>query len=303
MANKNQPLLVAAITVHYKGIEDTLECIDSLLNQTYKNIRIIVVDNASPDNGSTTIIKKYPQVTLMRNPVNLGATGGYNTGIRKAIEEGADFIYLVNNDTKTAPDAIEILQKTILEQNAGIVSPLIYYYHNPNSVWSAGGTICPITLEMTDNHGRNKHFVEIIERDFLSSCAMLFNKHLFVKVGFFDENYFCYYDDADFSLRARKQGYKLFLAPEAKVWHKVSTSSGGSDSPFERYWMGRGSVIYFRKHAKIWQWFFIVPWRILVSTRIVLRLIFLGKPKSASAYISGIFNGLFTQITKHITNY
>jgi GT2 family glycosyltransferase len=287
---KNQS--VYAVLVHYCGITDTVECINSLINQTYQNLEVILVDNASIDNGAKIIEHEFPDIVIVKNKINLGPAGGYNSGLRHALGLGAEFIYLVNNDTISDPDTVCHLLCALNNKEIGIVSPIIYYYHEPQKIWSAGGNICPLTLDMFDNHGRNKSFNHITERDILTSCAMMFRRDVLETIGLFDEQFFCYYDDNDLSIRVRKMGYKLAVEPNAKVWHKVSLSTGGSDTPNERFWMARSSVLFYRKHAKKWQWIFIIPWRLLSLIKMVLRLTLHCKYKSAISYLNGIWLGL-----------
>lgn len=295
MRANSEPHLVYAIIVHYLGIKDTIECINSLIHQTYKNLKIIIVDNASPDQGLKIIQQIYPNIEQIINNTNLGAAGGYNTGLKRALETEAKYIYLVNNDTISDPEVIHLLVQAIERYEIDIISPLIYYYNNPQRIWSAGGNVCPLTLDMIDNHGRGKSFIDITRRDFLTTCAMMFRREVLENIGLFDDRFFCYYDDADYSLRATRAGYRLAIEPKAKVWHKVSVSSGGADSPFERYWMGRGSMLYLKKHAKLWQWLLIIPWRLLSLTKMIITLVLHRKFTSAISYLKGIYYGILFQ--------
>lgn len=283
--------LVYVVLANWNRTADTLECLESLTQQSYPNLRLLVVDNASTDGAPKLIEERFPQVEQVLNPKNLGFTGGYNAGMRASLQGGADFIFVLNNDTLLAPDTIQLLVDASTPEDVGMVSPMIFFAVEPDKIWSAGGTVSRLTLEITDNHGREKKFSEITERDFLSGCAMLIKRPVLEKVGMFDDNFFWYYEDSDLSLRVRQAGYRLLLVPQAQIWHKVSMSSGGSDSPVERYFMGRNSTLFFRKHIHGWRRLVIIIWRALSTVKIILRLLINKRPKSARAYLRGMWDG------------
>ncbi len=127
----------------------------------------------------------------------------------------------------------------------------------------------------------------ILERDFVPACGLLLTRDILQRTGGFDERFFMYYEDLDFCQRIREMGQKIGVLPAAKMWHKVSLSSGGSDSPNERYWMARSSVLYFRKHAKLWQWPLILFWRTGSALRTTWRLGSTGRGEALRAYWRG----------------
>jgi len=289
--------LAITVVVHHNHIEDTLECIESLISQKYSNHLIVFVDNDSRDEGFQSVKLNFPKVNVIHNPKNLGFTGGYNAGIVHALQLNAEYVFIVNNDTVMASDGIGILVKSFMDNiHIGVVSPIIYYYDNPDQIWSAGGKVSKVTLEMIDNHGRNKSWTKNSERDFLSGCAMMFKRCVLEEVGLFDESFISYFEDLDLSLRVRKAGYLQVLVPNAIVWHKVSQTGGGQDNPLERYFMGRNSFYYFRKHASLWQWFFIIPKRFLSTIKVILRMCINGNTKSIGPYLNGIRDGLFSKL-------
>lgn len=292
---KNSPL-VYTVLVHYNRLDDTLECIASLKEQTYANQRILFVDNASPDNGPAAVTERFPEIEQLLNEANLGFTGGYNAGMRYALDKGADYVYIVNNDTILSPESVELLVAACAGENVGVVSPIIYYYAEPDEIWSAGGKMSNLILEVTDHHGRGQVFTETIERDFISGCAMMFPRAVIEQVGMFDNDFFWYYEDSDLSYRVKKAGYRQLLVPQAKMWHKVSQSGGGVENPTERYYMARNSFRFFRKHATWWQWFFILPYRSASIIRTLLRLLSQKKYESARSYLRGLREGIFTKI-------
>ncbi len=293
--------IVYSVLVHYTNLSDTIECIESLQKQDYINHQIVLVDNGSQYHDSQTIQRLFPQIICLRNKSNLGFTGGYNTGIRFSLKLNPDYVFILNNDVILKSDVIKILVKAFqAKREVGIVSPIIYYYDEPDQIWSAGGKVNKITLNMVDNHGRHKSFSEIVERDFISGCAVMFKKEVLEKVGLFDEDYFSYYEDYDISFRIKKAGYKQLLVPQAKIWHKVSKSSGGKDNTLERYYMARNSILFFLKHAKLWQFPIIIPYRIGSAIRTLSRLLMEKKFNSARYYLLGMIDGIRRNKTSNL---
>lgn len=285
---------VFALVLNWNRWQDTLECLASLRRQTYPHIHIVVVDNGSIDNSVDRIRQVYPDITLLENPTNLGFAGGANVGIQYVMEQRGDAVFLLNNDTIIAPDTVSIMVQQ-LDTYVGVVSPLIYYFDDPQMIWSAGGNLSPLNLEITDSlRGRQNQgtLTPVMERDFVPGTSMLIPRHTFEAVGAFDERFFMYYEDMDFCLRTRRAGLQILLTTEARVWHKVAVSSGGADSPQERYWMARSSVLYFRKHARNLQRITVVAWRFGSAIRTTARLIWKGRSEASRAYWRGLYDGL-----------
>jgi len=284
--------LVYIIMVNWNLKEVTLECLESLHGLKYPNFRIVVVDNHSADGSPQAISERFPDVEQIINDENRGSTAAYNVGFRRALEANAQFAMLINNDTIIDPNALDLLVEACLPKDVGLTGPLIFYSAAPDKIWSAGSMRSRLTLDLTDDNGRNKTFMEITERDFLTCCALLFKREVLNKVGLMDEDYFFYQEELDYCYQVRGAGYRILLVPEAKVWHKVSLTAGGSGSPVERYWMAKNSVLYYRKNAAWWQWFFIIPWRTGSAIRTTFRLASHGKWKALRSYWVGLRDGI-----------
>ncbi len=284
--------LVYAITLNSNRRVDALECLGSLTQITSPKLRILVIDNGSTDGSPQSITEKFPSVEQIVNASNVGFSAGFNIGLRRALEAKADYALILNNDSLVAPNMLEPLITAIKPEDVGITAPAIYYASNPEQVWSTGGGRNPLTLEMTGDHGRHETLIQITEREFLSGCGMLIKRSVIERVGLFDENFFLYYEDSDYCLRTRKAGFRLLVVPQARMWHKVSASTNGSDSPMERYWMGYSGVRFFRKHARPWQVPFIILWRLGSTVKIVVRLAHAGRSAAARAFVRGVWEGL-----------
>jgi hypothetical protein len=217
---------VAAIVLNWNGLKDTHECLKSLQGISYQNYRIVLVDNASTD-GSVKILRKaYPDLTIIENEENLGFSEGNNVGIRYALSQGADYIWILNNDTVVDPLALTALIDVAGENTKiGILGSKIYYYDEPDTLWFAGGPMDWHNLE-TPHVGINEkdygQYDEIKEYDRVAGCSMMVTRELCDQIGLMDPAYFLYVEEIDWCLRAWANGFKVVYVPGSKVYHKVS---------------------------------------------------------------------------------
>lgn len=285
----------AVITLNYNRADDTLAFLESARQQTMPAAHMIVVDNGSSDPSVELIKNKFPEIELLVHSTNLGFARGMNSGIRRALEQGAECIFIANNDTLLAPDMLELLVRQAQQNPSSIIAPVILYASQPDVIWSAGAASNPLNLEIIDTW-RGKPAPSLGSApypvEFITACGMLVSAACFEKTGLFDERFFMYYEDSDFSFRIRQAGYQILVDPQARMWHKVAASSGGSDSVSERYWMARSSLIYFRKHARSGQWLIIGPYRLGSAIKTSLRLLLSGKTAALRAYWRGLKDGL-----------
>lgn len=286
--------LVYAVVLSWNLRNDTLECLNSLTHSDYPNLRILLVDNGSTDGTPEAVAAHFPDVTVLVNATNLGYAKGCNVGILHALANGADYVFLLNNDTLVDAAALTEMVAVVTPE-VGMVAPKIYYAEDPQRIWSLGGMCHPLTYEKTgDPTGRLDagQWETVVERDYFTGCALLLSRRLLETVGMYDEWFVSYYEDTDLTFRARAAGFKLLLVPQAKIWHKVARTSGGSGSPNERYRMGRGSVIFFAKHVRGWRWLIVVPYRMGSAVKMVLRLAGQRRWASITAYLRGLRDGL-----------
>lgn len=293
---------VCVVMITWNQAQDTLECLETLAAQDYNPISIILVDNGSQDNTVERVREQCPDIEIIELPENIGAVRGYNVGFRRALERDCPYIYLINNDTLLAPDCIsELVRDAESADDIGAVVPKIYYAAEPNQIWSLGATENPLNLE-TCRLGLNEidegQWSESRDIDDAPFCAVLFKKHVLEEVGLPDERFYFYYEDTDWCLRSRRAGYRLRLAPAAQMWHKVSASSGGSDTPRERYWMARSSVLYFRKHVRPLQSIVVIGWRTGSAIKTSIRLLRKRRVDSLGAYWQGLWHGLREPLPK-----
>jgi GT2 family glycosyltransferase len=289
--------LVYIVTLNYNRLDDTLALLASLQQLKGARPRVLVVDNASSDDSTAAIAARFPAVEQVQNQRNLGFAAGANVGLRHALAHGADWVWLLNNDTLVAPDALQLLLRAAASWDASLAAPAILYASDPHQVWSVGAWRNPATLEITGCRRGQPHAAleaRPFEVDFITACGMLVRRECLQTVGLFDERFFMYYEDSDYCLRARARGQCLIVVPQARLWHKVAASIGGCDSPGERYHMALSSALFFRKHVRGRRWLIVAPCRVGSAFKTVARLLAARRPRSAWAYLRGWRDGVRT---------
>ena len=254
---------VSIIILNWNGLEDTIECLESLKKITYPNYEIIVVDNGSKGNDAGVLEEKFGDyIHLIRNDKNYGYTGGNNIAIRYVLNNSSpDYLLILNNDTVVAPDFLtEMVRVAERDRSIGIIGPKIYYYGSPELIQSVGVMISMWTGQAFHAGNRSKDVGQYdIQRDvdYVSGCCLLAKREVFENVGLFDESYFCYCEDTDYCIRAERVGYKTVYLPQAKIWHKKpmrkklwgkTRQQGNADELFLYHW-ARNKFRFMRKHA------------------------------------------------------
>jgi len=237
---------VGIVVLSYSGAKNTIECLESIdKNTNYKIFQVILVDNVSRADD-IKLIESWKKETgsefiFIRNYKNLGFADGSNVGIKKALKEDADFVWLLNNDTVVEKGTLENLLAFGKSHNIGMVSSKIYSYFDRSKVQYNGKKIC--YLGMPDIKNDKLSLV-----DFAPACSVLIPKEVFKKIGFLDEDYFFYCEDNDFCKRLKTAGFQILYNPLSKVYHKCNASSIGSwlknPSPISAYYATR-NLLYF----------------------------------------------------------
>ena len=247
---------VAVIVVNWKKYDITSSCIESILNSTNSNFKIILVDNES-DNKKVKNFKYRDEIKIIQNKKNEGFSKANNIGIDYALKNNYDYTILINNDTIVEKNLIEVLLKTAQAKNFSVVQPLILKYSD-KEIWNAGGRINYffgnfITRKKVGNSLNSSH--ELTE--WLTGCCCLFKTKIFKEIGKLDESFFAYYEDVDFSLRLKKHGYKIGFTSKTHVYHYESFSSisnnskGGKLSPYIHYLNIRNHILILKKHSDL----------------------------------------------------
>jgi len=235
------------IVLNWNGKEDLLECFGSLRGATYP-IQVILVDNGSKDNSVAEVRARFPEVSIIVNKTNVGFSGN-NVGMEEALRRGADYVLLLNNDTWVEPHCFQELIRAAEENpEIGILSPRICYYSNPELIWYDGGKLDNVNGFLRHSHINSDRLTGSVDDrpmqlDYVCGCAMLIRRQVIEQIGVLDQRFFMYWEDADYSLRAKNSGFGLLQVPSARVLHKVSQSIGGAESPDALYYMERNRFL------------------------------------------------------------
>jgi len=268
---------VFIVILNWNRADDTLDCLKSVekLQITNYKLQIIIVDNASTDDSIKKIKKGIKSTTstkgiiskIIGNRTNLGFAAGNNVGVKYALDQGADYIMVLNNDTVVDKNLlIEFLKALKKYPKAGILSPKIYFapgfeFHKDRYIkdnlgkvlWYAGGQI-----DWDNVYGKNRgvdevdkgQYDKVEEIDFATGTCMFMSRKALENIGLFDKKYFMYYEDMDLSMRIKKADFKVLYIPSAIVWHKVAQSSG-IGSGLNDYFTTRNRLLFGMRYAKL----------------------------------------------------
>lgn len=285
---KNSQELISIITVNFNQAKVTCELLASLRNITYKNIEIIVVDNASKEDAAV-IKKQFPEITLINSDSNLGFAGGNNLGLKSA---NGNYILFINNDVEVSPDFLEPLyQKLIHLDTTAAVSPKIKYFSPGNTIQYAGSyAVNPFTLRNSHvgtgeiDHGQ---YNEAKLTSYAHGACMLVKRSVIDLIGTMDEKFFLYYEEQDWCERMNRNGYHIFYVPQSVILHKESISTG-KNSPLKTYYLSRNRILFARRNFKGYQ--FLISMLYLTFISVPKNVLSLYKEKEKlSAYFAGIF--------------
>lgn len=220
---------IGIVISNYNGWQDTLICLESLRKQTFRDFEIILLDDASTDD-SVERLRGIPDnnVVFLPQTQNRGFAAVNNIGIRRALEDGVQWVLLLNNDTACAPDMLENL---LNGTPANAVScPKMLFMDPPDEIWFAGGTLNRKTGRVVHLGGHKKDgpaFSEKKQVSFITFCCVLFPRAILEQVGFLDEDLFMYCEDVDYCIRLTDAGIPLWFIPQAVLHHKAGGTAGG----------------------------------------------------------------------------
>lgn len=248
--------------VNYNGNANTIALLRSLkdLQLSGLKLRIVVVDNASKEPFVFAEKSQAFQVSVIRNPVNAGFSGGHNKGIQFGLKTGADYVMLLNNDTVVDKHLLyELVTVAESEESIGLVGPKIYFFKGfefhkeryakddlGKVIWYAGGVMDwknVIGLHRGVDEVEKGQYDYAEETEFVSGCCMLIKREVLMSVGMLDSRYFLYYEDIDYNQRVKQHSYKIMYVPKGIVWHKNAASAGGSGSTLQDYYITRNRLL------------------------------------------------------------
>lgn len=276
--------------VNWNGWSDTTACLRSLADlEDPASFRLVVIDNGSTDDSVTRLRAEFPHVALTETGENLGFAGANNVAIAEAIERGYDYVWLLNNDTTVAPDALVQLVRALDDHpKAGAAGSKIYFYDRPDVIWYAGGGFTATGLSRHRGVGeRDIGQFDIAEpTGYVTGCSLLARTTAIRDAGPMDASYFLYWEETDWEDRMAKAGWSALYVPSSKVWHKVSASTGGLRDWLATRYEVRNRIRYYIHRS---------PMRTctitLVSLAQAAKYALRGRVGLAAAVVSGLSDG------------
>lgn len=247
---------VSVILVNFNGKKYNDKCIESILRSTIApNLQVVVVDNASTDHSLELLQdrwKENSQVKIIPLDKNYGFSKANNVGIEWAMENGAEYLLILNNDTEIAEDTLEKMI-AIQKETGAIIVPKIMYADHPDMIWCAGGSFSKVIwkpIQRGMNQKDTGQYDQSMKCSFANGCSMLLSVKIIRKLGLLDEQFFLYYEDTEYSLRAKQKGIPIWYCAKALIYHKVNGSTMGNEKPDSVYYITRNWLICNRKYMK-----------------------------------------------------
>jgi GT2 family glycosyltransferase len=301
---------VAILILNWNDLRNTVETLISVGGLEYSNVEVWVVDNGSTDGSRKAIAEQFPEVRVIPSPENLGVAGGRNFGLEAILSrDHPDYVLILDNDVAVEPRLLHKLVVAIeARPDLGIVGPIIYYHSDPRRIWSAGASI--VFREVTakspaKNRLENEEQPEGIERvDCITGCCMLVRRRVFEAIGRFNPKYFMVGNETEFCYRAAKQGFGSAVVTHAKLWHKVSASTGGGYTPARAYYTGRSTILFLKEHGRPWHWITTLTFAMLSLPVAYLRERRHGNQRAVAMKVRGYLDGLLSRpVDREVARY
>lgn len=265
--------MIAILIVGYKSKNDLSECLGSIYGSSYKKFRVFFLDNF-PDGSVEYIKTNYPKVEIVANEKNLGYAGGNNKLIKKAIEQKAEYIFVLNPDTIIDPECLKMLASKA--NNSTILQPLLLIHNGKkktNLINSAGNILNFLGFSYCGDYKINRKEIVNDKNIALASGAAIFiPSKIIKKIGSYDESFFMYHEDVDLNWRARIFGYNIKLIKDAVVWHKYSFSRNKN----KMFYAERNRLLFLYKNFSLKYLLLILPAFIINEILVTVYAIFAG---------------------------
>ena len=248
---------VISVILNTNRRDDTLACLASLARNTYAAHRSVVVNGPGTDGSFEAIQHAFPETHILSLADNRGYAGGNNVGLRWALDQGAEWVLVLNEDTILADDCLaRLVEVGDSDPRIGMVGPMVYHFDEPTVIQSAGGRLGPSwsALLIANNELDTGQFRAPQPVEWISGCAMLIRRELLEQIGLFDERFFIYWEEIDLCQRARQAGWQLLHAPRARLWHK-GVKRDYRPAPAVTYYTTRNLFLLLQKnHAPPGAW-------------------------------------------------
>jgi len=284
---------VAVIILSYNGQVYLPDLFKSLKDQTLRASEVVIVDNNSTDDSVDYIKKNFPEATLIISKENTGFARGNNIGIKEALKNSPDYIFMLNQDTVCDSKCLEILaEKASSFDNLFACQPLVMCWPKKNLIQTSGNRMHFLGFGYSGDYKKelSDNVIEKLDRDpfYLSGAGMFIDVNVLNKIGLLDEDFFLYHEDTDLCLRAKFLGYKLKLVPEAIIYHKYTEAI----SKNRWFWSERNRLLTLLKFYKLPTLILLFPFWFFMEIGILLYSLidgwFFTKVKSFFASLSKI---------------
>ena len=255
---------VVTVVLNWRRPDETLTCVRSLLQMDYPNHHVLIIDNSAGTTDIDGLLHGLP-VEIIRNPANLGFTGGVNIGMRHAVASGADYVWLMNSDATTAPDALtRLVAAAEATPGIGLISPVIRAPADPgrpedatkgdvNKIVFCLGLQGPdhVASQGTSDPAQAAEWLRDRQADtVLYGAALLVRRALIDAIGGLDERFFAYVEDIDYSLRCHDAGFTVAVCFDAVAYHQFKDLMTDILPPYVHYFMNRNQMLLWRKRTR-----------------------------------------------------
>ncbi len=298
---------VGVALLNWNQYDDTARCLLSLRKSGFRPAMILVYDNGSEDGSGERLQADFPEIRLVRGGRNLGFSEGNNRAVKILVDAGMDLIWILNNDTEVEPDCLGALVRGLEADPAiGAIGAKIWFMDERKPLCYAGASMDPKTFQV--------RFRGLRERDagqydvpgateILSGCCMLVRAGVVRRIGLFNQEFFAYLEDIEWSLRARENGVGLWYEPRAALWHKMYGASNKAgrrgipkSAPFVEHLLARNWISMIKLHTRPGsaRRLFALFHRIFLRSlpRLLCLLVLPGRTRAGWAGLAGIWAGL-----------
>jgi GT2 family glycosyltransferase len=295
----NPPL--AVVLLNYDGLDDTLLCLESLRSATYGDLRVYLIDNGSAHGECGILAERYQDVTVIGNPSNMGFGWACNQGADAALEEGADYILFLNNDTVVDPAMLqEMVGAMERDKNIALCGPRVLNAAPPHRIQCVGyqysnWTGVPHVIGKEAPSGAP---VDCRKISWIMGCALLASKEFWSRSGGFSPDFFLYWEDVYLSWRARELGYSLKIADSAFVYHRKNV--GSEFSRRHVYHMFYGQVKFSMKTAAWYQWPTLIAGLSIVAVGLVLWAYRRGNTNVSLVLLEAVHDAFRNDVKRHV---
>jgi len=299
--------LVISIVLNWNGYDDVRRCLRSLQKVSYENHDIFLIDNGSTDGSVEKIKTEFPDITIICNESNLGFSAGNNIGIGRAINQEAEYVWILNNDVVIPSDRIlsNMIETMEKYNRISILSPEVKKHPEREELWFDQGVINWSTGAAYHRcnyrwyvHGpaasatSTRLSEDLRPNDYVPLCCALCRTSALSSVGLLPTGYFLYYEDVDLCTQLRENGFDIATDPKECVYHRIAGSSGARKNPTQSYYSARNRVLLAKRHSdRISSLCFPIFYTWVIISLLLERLPYFD-PHSIIAVFRGVYDGV-----------